>query len=143
MFHRVTSHHSKGSVLMCRIVAKMMLDMNSALNFLQYVCSARSFRQGSCTLLQSMFKCCTTRCMESHTTQNGNVLAHQNAYQSDISRLFFRCCSEFNCKESNRVESCETDEIELSGSINAPVILAGSDTGVMMMHDKSLSSIST
>ena len=57
LFHRISTRHHMDSVLLCRTVAKMMLDMNSAFNFLQYVCSARSFRKESFFLLKAIYRC--------------------------------------------------------------------------------------
>ena len=50
----ISSGHSPDMVKLCRVIAKMLLNMNNALNFIQYVCSGQKFRRVSSDVLFNM-----------------------------------------------------------------------------------------
>lgn len=117
--YSISSHHSKDSVLMCRTVAKMLLDINSAFNFIQYVCSARTFRKEFTKMLKSMFRCCITRCNKSNAVgdiSNVPVITDAEYSQNDVITVF-KCCSQVTCKKANTLgdrRDIETNELQMS-----------------------------
>ena len=84
----ITSGHSAESVKLCRSVAKMFLNMNNALNFIQYACTGQKFRTASKDLIHHTWNnitkiCLSSRCKNgpSGTTIDMNVIS-----KSDNSR---------------------------------------------------------
>lgn len=96
---------------MCRTVATMMLDMNSAFNFIQYVCSANTFRKETVKLMKSIHKYCIRRCETTNSVQNTNTnkLSKDTDNSQNVIQCFFVC----GLKKSNRIGVSETEDIEM------------------------------
>ena len=111
--YRIYTHHHQDSVLMCRAVAKMMLDMNSAFNFLQYVCSARTFRNESVKLMKNMFSCCNRKCNKANRIKHHVKTENSKTIRESDQVKNYRFLNVSKCWKFNKVSEIDDREIDL------------------------------
>ena len=69
-FFGINSGHSTNTIKLWRSMAKMLLNMNSALNFVQYACTGQTFRQASKNLLKGIINVLKIKNMIKHEKNN-------------------------------------------------------------------------